>query len=1165
MPVALVALAVALFCALAGTARAGTYDVTSCNSDGTAAGWTPYGGPAYVEAFVCPYNGDVSNRGLGVANLPNSGVIGNSSAGLMFKAPAGTSLVGIGTGIRVSRWDASYWVGLMTASGLNLFGYLPNDGAGPSSYSAHSWFALNREGNVRLEAGCPGLCDTASLPGVDRRVWGQMFDPITIRIEDDGTPSESLTGGGLIANAYATGTQSVTYSATDASGIRTTRLYVDGAKLRDDARSCNFEQPVPCSNVSNASYSLDTRSLSDGPHTVTVETVDSAGNSTSQSRSTIVDNTGPEAPSVSVTGGDGWRASDNFGASWATPSGQIAPITKAHYQLCRADDPGSCQAAGTQTGTNVNLLSGLRVPAEGDYTLSVWLQDAAGNTSAANSSAPVHLRYDATPPEQVRNLSVSGGDAWHSLNSFDLTWDNPPGQLAPITSTHYTLCDGGGTCITEMRDAAAGVHSLTDVSVPGPGDYVLTLWTGDEAGNDSEANASASVQLGFDDSDPGQAEVRRVDGWLNATDTANGYDEQVSLGGDMPRSGLAGFAVSLDGSAPGTTPDIGADGALHISDMPEGTVVVKARAISNSGVASSRIGSAVLSVDRTPPGVRASGAPDPDQWQPAAVSVTLTGSDQPGLSGMAGGHLSYSIDGAPERTSSGSSTTVTVGDDGKHTIRYQATDLAGNTSAEQSLSFKLDTTPPPDAVLNDPGRWLNASDAPDYVQQLGLEDGASLPLSGLAGYSITSDGDSPDATIETAGDSFDLGELAEGTTEIKARAVSGSGLTSSNVTRVQIHVDRTAPDVSLTSGPEPNAWLGSTARLELKATDALSGMSDGRIVYKLDNEDEASVRGDSTSLEVAADGAHTLRYYAVDAAGNRSDTKTASLKIDDQKPGVAVPESSAGWITSSGAYVEHVALRDGEVVSASGLAGFSVTTDGSTPDDTPETDATGDFPIDDLPEGITTVKARAISGAGLGSDSVGVGTIKVDRTAPVVSLARPERGSLVAQVSDASSGVRAGLLEMRAVGAPTWTPLTTVLRDGELGAALDLGRLAPGSYDLRATAVDAAGNQQVVTTFAKGGSATLVVEQRATGTTSSPAPAVVAPIAPKAAPAKRHPARCSVRRKHPKRGHRRRRSSTHHRKSHKRHARRGCRKGGEKHRHHHLTRKTHKRARKNAG
>ncbi|HEY1515748.1 MAG TPA: hypothetical protein VGF91_04960, partial [Solirubrobacteraceae bacterium] len=435
------------------------------------------------------------------------------------------------------------------------------------------------------------------------------------------------------------------------------------------------------------------------------------------------------------------------------------------------------------------------------------------------------------------------------------------------------------------------------------------------------------------------------------------------------------------------------------------------------------------------------------------------------------------------------------------------------------------------------------------------------------------DGDAPDATPETAGDKMDLGRLPEGTTIVKARAVSGSGLASARVASVDVHVDRTAPDVSLTSEPAPDAWHRDAVELELRASDALSGMEDGSIVYGVDDQAERTVPGNSAKVLVDGDGHHTVRYYAVDAAGNRSDLKLTGFRIDTGKPGAATPEDSPGWITASGKYIEHIRLADGEPLPVSGLAGYSVTTDGSTPDDAPETDADGSFPIDDLQEGVTTVKARAISGAGVASDTVGVGTIKVDRTAPTVELELPDGKSLTVQVSDALSGVRSAVLELRAAGTTEWRPLHSELGDGRLRALLDV---EPGTYELRATAVDEAGNGREATTFAGGGQATVIIEPDAPsdppaalaiGATPAPVPqAAGSPAAPDvhcAAKTKR------AKRKHRARHvakHRRPHASKHHRRrAHKRHANSTCHPGGEKHRHRHLRRKTHRPARRSAG
>jgi hypothetical protein len=1163
---ALIAAAVAALCLFGETAKAATYDVTSCNRDGTAAGWAAYGTTAFQTLIACPYNGDLTSRGLGVANWPNIGWINNSSGGLLFRAPSGTSLVGFGAAIRIQRWDGPYAIGLFSGSGQPLYSFWANDGNGAvaSSYTPQAWFNLNRESAVDLGIRCPSFCDTTAMGPYGVRAWVQLFDPITIRIEDDDAPVETLTGGDLVSNAYATATESVTYNATDASGIRATRLYVDGSKLRDDPRTCNYEQPVPCSNISGGSYSLDTRSLSDGPHVVKVETVDAAGNARAQSRSINVDNTAPTAPVVGVGGGDGWRSSNDFTAAWTSPDDQTAPIAKAHYQLCATGQPADCQPAGVQGGADIVSLTGLTLPAEGDYTLSVWLEDAAGNSSAAKASAPVHLRYDATSPGQARDVSVGGGEGWRSRNSFDLAWDNPDGQLAPITSARYRLCDSTDHCTTETRDGAEGLDSLSGISVPAPGDYTLALWLGDQAGNSGDGSGSPMVHLRFDDADPGEAAPAAPGDWLSATDVADGYDLHVGLapGDAVGPSGLAGFAVSTDGSEPGTSPSIGPDGLLHLAELPEGRLVVKARAISNSGVASSRVGSAVIAVDKSAPRVTVSDAPDADEWQAHAVSVVLQAADQPGLSGMSGGHVSYSIDGGPMQVVAGESAAVTVAADGRHSIAYSATDQAGNRSQPETVSFMVDATPPGDPALSDPGRWLNASDADEYVQHAWLADEAGRPLSGIAGYSFTTDGSAPDGTVDSTGEILDLGRLAEGTTVVKARSVSGSGLASRGVGTVDLHVDRTAPDISLVSVPEAENWQKGTVELRLRGRDALSGMGEGSVAYSVDAQPETSVPGDTAVVEVDGNGSHTVQFYAVDAAGNRADAKTARFKIDGGKPGAAVPESSAGWITSSAAYLEHIRLAEGETLPLSGLAGFSVTTDGSAPDGTPETGPDGDFSLTRLSDGVTTVKARAISGAGIASDSVGIGTVKVDRTPPVVVLERPHGDSLVARMSDGVSGIGSGSLEIRASGTGSWRDLGSEVRDGRITVVLGA---VPGSYDLRATAIDAAGNRRVVTTFADGQQATVTIAPSVTGTQ----PAPVSPNSPKAPAPRLAPShvRCAVKTKrHPKRAKKRHHAAKHHRRRvHKRHRKPACRPGGEKHRHRHLGGKTHKRARRTAG
>ncbi len=111
----------------------------------------------------------------------------------------------------------------------------------------------------------------------------------------------------------------------------------------------------------------------------------------------------------------------------------------------------------------------------------------------------------------------------------------------------------------------------------------------------------------------------------------------------------------------------------RLDQLPEGHNLLTARAISNAGVAAadSDLGTAELDVDKTPPTVAQSGAPSPDQWQPQPVTLQLTGTDQPGLSGMAGtpandddvthgAYIAYRLDGGPVQRVRGAQAPVTV-------------------------------------------------------------------------------------------------------------------------------------------------------------------------------------------------------------------------------------------------------------------------------------------------------------------------------------------------------------------------------------------------------------------------------------------------------------------------------------------------------------------------
>jgi hypothetical protein len=123
--------------------------------------------------------------------------------------------------------------------------------------------------------------------------------------------------------------------------------------------------------------------------------------------------------------------------------------------------------------------------------------DAARNTSLQARDVYV----DNTPPDPVIPAIV-GGSTWRRSNGFDVIWDNPPGNAAPIIRAHWKLCDSGGSCPTKGQRSELDIHKLPHLLAPGPGEYRLFVWLEDAAGNQREANAAVSVPVRFDPEPP---------------------------------------------------------------------------------------------------------------------------------------------------------------------------------------------------------------------------------------------------------------------------------------------------------------------------------------------------------------------------------------------------------------------------------------------------------------------------------------------------------------------------------------------------------------------------------------------------------------------------------------------------------------------------------------
>jgi hypothetical protein len=139
-----------------------------------------------------------------------------------------------------------------------------------------------------------------------------------------------------------------------------------------------------------------------------------------------------------------------------------------------------------------------------------------------------------------------------------------------------------------------------------------------------------------------------------------------------------------------------------------------------------------------------------------------------------------------------------------------------------------------------------------------------------------------------------------------------------------------------------------------------------------------------------------LRVWLEDAAGNVNPNAKSSdvmLRFDDGTPPEAFLRHSSVWLgdTTPASPDYTVEIDIAAEWPMSGIKGYSITLDGTVPDDDVEVFAAQDYErfqasysIQDLAEGVTTVRLRTVSNAGVPSDIVGITYVRLDRTPPVL-------------------------------------------------------------------------------------------------------------------------------------------------------------------------------------
>ena len=275
--------------ALAASASAGTYDVLSCAAAPGQVNnaWTRTNThPAIIETGAvspCPAGGEFSglwaNDDLDFAGDAPHG----AKAEYVFDAAAGTT---------ITAWTYNRWLGKQITNSWSIYTkyagtpdaildscQVPGDGdpcarGAPGFQSAGERTAAGFS-TSKLAFGftCvnPGaMCSTGSTI---HRVWAALYSS-RVTLTDPSPPTLGAATGPLARDGTVSGTQSITFGASDNSGIGELRVLVGGQIRAAAAGACDYTQRLPCGDQPGATLQVDTTQIQDGSYPVEIAAVD---------------------------------------------------------------------------------------------------------------------------------------------------------------------------------------------------------------------------------------------------------------------------------------------------------------------------------------------------------------------------------------------------------------------------------------------------------------------------------------------------------------------------------------------------------------------------------------------------------------------------------------------------------------------------------------------------------------------------------------------------------------------------------------------------------------------------------------------------------------------------------------------------------------------------
>ena len=618
-------------------------------------------------------------------------------------------------------------IGTTTVDGSGNWSFIPTTPLIDGSYSLRV-FATDAAGNASANSSVFVFTVDTAAPGL----------PVVVSVIDDVAP---VTG--TLTSGSSTNDPRPTFNGTGDVGS-TVHVIVDGNEIGTAVVNAQ----------GNWTYTPGS-DLIDGPHVITFNTTDAAGNASSTTApfNLTVDTDVPSAPVITA-------AADNVGSIQAplssgqstddtTPTLNGTATANATVTVYENGQPvGTVQADGTGAWS----FTPSTPLASGSHTWTATVTDVAGNVSPASPGFTLVVDTAAPAAPVIGQAIDDVGTITGPLTSGQTTDDTVP-RLVGTSEPFATVNIYEGTTLVGTGTAdGSGIWSILLTTTLATGAHSFTAQATDAAGNTSVS--SASFTLTIDTTPPEQPVLTSIldDVGNAATPVANGgitNDAQPTLSGTAE----AGSTVKIfdNGVQIGSVTATG--GAWSFTPSPalsNGPHNLTFTATDATGNASAPTAGYVINVDALAPAAPVISSVIDDVGSVTGPVTGPTNDTRPTLSGTAEANTTVRIYdgitliGTVTADASGNwtlpeTTTLTQG---THNFTATATDAAGNTSVASAVTtITVDLTAPsaPTGTFNADGSVLTGSAEAGSTVTIRLVDGSTVTtIAGSNGtYSYT--------------------------------------------------------------------------------------------------------------------------------------------------------------------------------------------------------------------------------------------------------------------------------------------------------------------------------------------------------------------------------------------------------------------------------------------